>query len=525
MEDIMECGFVSSIGIERSGLNGLVLRVRPLGSRRKYKGWVGSASGNGELRVAKVVLPFWGSGKKRSETVAVEEEESGIKGGEGKRVKVGKETRNLQKVQVVEKATPISVEPAGRGWYGSLNKLTVGIVVGLAISRSAGWMTRKILGIKEAPKLSEVVQQMKYPDGLPVEGTMESSSNGPAKGVPGSAAPALLISNEALDLLETKSKKYIIVGGKGGVGKTSMSAALATKFADMGQTTLIVSTDPAHSLSDVFDQDVSGGSPVPVSSIEGLYAQEVNPKETVGGAGLGSNAGLEGLGLDDLSSLLETMPPGMDEAVALVEIVKFIQGDPEYSKFERIVFDTAPTGHTLRLLTLPDFLDSFFGKVMSMKSKFAGFMNQFKGMFGGGDDDPLDAEGMEDMKRSMKIVRDLFRDPHQTEFIVAAIPNMMAISESVRLVDTLRKEGIPAQHVFVNMIQPENDDCMFCKARHKEQKMNLSYLRKSFEGMQVSPVQYFDREIRGAFALRAMGRQLIPNEEDVAREPAEISNK
>lgn len=323
---------------------------------------------------------------------------------------------------------------------------------------------------------------------------------------------------EAMDLLGNTARKYIIVGGKGGVGKTSMSAAVATAFADRNQTTLIVSTDPAHSLSDAFGQSVSGGEPVPVLGIDNLYAQEVNPETMKRTFKMmqqqpGNMGGLDELGLDDLNSLFETLPPGFDEAVALVEIIKYIEGDEDYRRFDRIVFDTAPTGHTLRLLSLPDFLNGFFGKIISMKSKFGSVMGQFKGMFGGGANEPnLDAsmDEMEELKRSMATVRDLFRDEYQTEFIVATIPNMMAISESTRLVEELHKEHIPVRHLFVNQVQPSNDGCAFCSARYKEHSANMQYIQQTFNNLQIATVQSFDREIKGVGALRTMGTQLFP---------------
>jgi TRC40/GET3/ArsA family transport-energizing ATPase len=328
--------------------------------------------------------------------------------------------------------------------------------------------------------------------------------------------------DEAMDLLGNTARKYIIVGGKGGVGKTSSSCAVATQFADRGQVTLIVSTDPAHSLSDAFDQPVSGGEPVPVIGIDNLYAQEINPENTkqsfnlMGGAGAGDAlAGLGGdFGLDELNSLFDKLPPGFDEAAALAEIVKLLDGDPAYEKFERIVFDTAPTGHTLRLMSLPEFLNGFVGKIVSMKSKFQGVMNQFKGMFGSQDVDMDESfNDMEDLKRTMAKVRDLFTDDAQTEFIVTTIPNMMAIAESKRLVDELRSERVPVRHLFVNQLQPENGDCTFCSVRHKEQASNLKYIQAEFAGLRIATVQSFDREIRGIAALRAMGSQLFPSAE------------
>lgn len=335
---------------------------------------------------------------------------------------------------------------------------------------------------------------------------------------------------EALDLLGNTARKYIIVGGKGGVGKTSMSAAVATAFADRGQTTLIVSTDPAHSLSDAFGQSVSGGDPVPVSSVDNLYAQEVDPdsmKRTfkmMGNTNNGNALGMDDMGLDELNSLFETIPPGFDEAVALVEIVKYIEADAQYSRFDRIVFDTAPTGHTLRLLALPDFLNGFFGKIISMKSKFGNVMNQLKGMFGNDVDMDNSVEEMEELKRSMNMVRELFRDEIQTEFIVATIPNMMAIAESQRLVDELRKEQIPVRHLFINQMQPSNDDCTFCAARFKEQRSNMKYIEQQLDGLLISTVQSFDKEIKGAAALRAMASQLFPNDKSPESSSSGVSD-
>ena len=179
-----------------------------------------------------------------------------------------------------------------------------------------------------------------------------------------------------------KDRKYFMVGGKGGVGKTSLSSSLAVKFAMSGHPTLLVSTDPAHSLSDSLDQDVTGGTPVAVEGTDGmLYAMEVDPeqaksefaafakqtdmssgaKDFMSSVGLGGFA--EQIGDLKLGELLDTPPPGLDEAIAIAKVVQFIK-DEKYAKFTRIVFDTAPTGHTLRLLSLPDFLDASIGKIV-----------------------------------------------------------------------------------------------------------------------------------------------------------------
>lgn len=154
-------------------------------------------------------------------------------------------------------------------------------------------------------------------------------------------------------------RKYYMLGGKGGVGKTSCAASLAVKFANHGHPTIVVSTDPAHSLSDSFDQDLTGGGLVRVQGMESpLYALEVNPermreeyqsasqhgegsvKHFMDSMGLGMLA--EQLGELKLGELLDTPPPGFDEAFAIAKVMQFVES-PEYCRFSRIVFDTAPT--------------------------------------------------------------------------------------------------------------------------------------------------------------------------------------
>jgi hypothetical protein len=196
---------------------------------------------------------------------------------------------------------------------------------------------------------------------------------------------------EILESRGSAKQRYIFFGGKGGVGKTSTSAASAIRCADSGLTTLIISTDPAHSLGDALDQPVGGGSPVRVEGIDNLWAMEVDAeaaikdfqdalgafdaKELASSLGLGQEM-VENLGLEEFGELLRNPPPGIDELVALAGVVELAQGGGlpgsgakgETRYYDRIIIDTAPTGHTLRLLSFPDFLDSFLEKVCARTS-------------------------------------------------------------------------------------------------------------------------------------------------------------
>ncbi|XP_012064762.1 ATPase GET3B isoform X2 [Jatropha curcas] len=239
-------------------------------------------------------------------------------------------------------------------------------------------------------------------------------------------------------------QKFYMLGGKGGVGKTSCAASLAVKFANNGHPTIVVSTDPAHSLSDSFAQDLTGGMLVPVEGVDSpLFALEINPEKareefhtvnpkTMDGMGLGMLA--DQLGELKLGELLDTFPPGLDEVIAISKVMQFVESQ-EYNKFTRIVFDTAPTGHTLRLLSLPDFLDAFLGKMMKLKKKLASATSALKSMFRKEEAQQDTEDKLEVLRERMAKVRDLFRDSDRTEFVIVTIP-----TDQMRALDIIRND-------------------------------------------------------------------------------------
>lgn len=355
-----------------------------------------------------------------------------------------------------------------------------------------------------------------------------------------------------------KERKYFLVGGKGGVGKTSLAASLAVKFANNGHPTLVVSTDPAHSLSDSLAVDVTGGKPVLVPGTDlPLSAIELDPEEAreefrsfaesndtaaemqsfLGNVGM---AGVyETLVELKLGELLDTPPPGLDEAVAISKVVQFTK-DPAYEKYTRIVFDTAPTGHTLRLLSLPDFLDKSIGKVVKLRQKLNSAASAVKGLFGANDEgNDIAAEKLEALKTRVIEVRELFRDSKQTEFVIATIPTVMAANESMRLLEELRLEGVPCRRMVINQLLPpmgeEADAAIskelyaelaaldtangthlqayarFCDAKRKDQLRALTTIRTDtnrLASLKQIEAPLFDLEIRGVPALQYFGDQV-----------------
>lgn len=330
------------------------------------------------------------------------------------------------------------------------------------------------------------------------------------------------------EMVAGTQRKYYMLGGKGGVGKTSCAASLAVKFANHGHPTIVISTDPAHSLSDSFDQDLSGGMLVPVEGLDSpLFALEINPekareefrsasqkngetgvKDFMDSMGLGML--VEQLGELKLGELLDTPPPGLDEAIAISKVMQFVEA-PEYNKFSRIVFDTAPTGHTLRLLSLPDFLDASIGKILQLKKKISSATSAIKSVFGQEEKRQDASDKLEKLRERMLKVRDLFRDTEMTEFVIVTIPTVMAISESSRLSASLKKENVPVRRLIVNQILPPSaTDCKFCSMKRKDQMRALHIIQSDPElkDLQLVQAPLVDVEIRGVPALKFMGEMV-----------------
>lgn len=347
------------------------------------------------------------------------------------------------------------------------------------------------------------------------------------RGVPALQYFGRVVWGESIDAFASSSRKYFMLGGKGGVGKTSCSASLAISLANAGHTTLVVSTDPAHSLSDALDQDVSGGRPVPVSGTdEKVYGMEIDLEAARqdlrdlvgadGGKGLDNALGSVGLGgiadqLKDLrlGELLETPPPGIDEAVAIAKVVQFLK-DPEYAKFTRIVFDTAPTGHTLRMLALPDFLDTSVGKLLRLRQKVTSLTDSVKGIFTGGNSKPNASEKLDAFRDRMAETRALFHDQELTGFVIVTIPTIMAATESARLAAALRQQGIPLDTLVVNQVVNENVKEQFLSTRRKDQQRAMQMLREdpALAELQLIEAPLFDLEVRGVPALQYFGKQV-----------------
>jgi arsenite-transporting ATPase len=332
--------------------------------------------------------------------------------------------------------------------------------------------------------------------------------------------------------------EYVLYGGKGGVGKTTMAAATALSSAADGTATLVVSTDPAHSLSDTLDTDIPP-TPTRIRDDSPLWAAEIDPEaameeglfgrggigaadETAAGPTPGDGAPLGGLGElgemlgeDAVDPLMGGSMPGADEAAAMRQLLEYLD-DP---RFERVIVDTAPTGHTLRLLELPEMLDSMVGRLLSMREKFSGMMEGFKGMFGVGDEGDGGPD-LDELRDRIERLRAVLQDPSRTDFRVVMVPEEMSVVESERLVRRLDEFSIPVGTVVVNrvmenpadvadvdpewIVSPDPADCAFCRRRWDVQQQALRRATDLFRGHEVKRVPLLADEVRGERALRVV---------------------
>ncbi|WP_257298872.1 arsenical pump-driving ATPase GET3 [Haloarchaeobius sp. FL176] len=353
---------------------------------------------------------------------------------------------------------------------------------------------------------------------------------------------------DALDGVD--APEYVLYGGKGGVGKTTMAAATGLASAADGTRTLVVSTDPAHSLSDTFETEIPA-EPTRIREDIPLFAAEIDPEQAMAegealfgggdGAGadpfgdepggadagpMGGQGGMEGPmgglgemlggeGGDPMSSMFGGAMPGADEAAAMQLFLEYLD-DP---RFDRVVVDTAPTGHTLRLLELPEVMDTMVGRIAKLRERLGGLMGGLSGMFGGDDGADQQSPDLDELADRIERLHAVLRDPAQTDFRIVMVPEEMSVFESRRLRAQLADFEIPVGTVVVNrvmedladvtdsvdadeFVKPDLADCEFCQRRWDVQQSALAEAQELFRGTDVRRVPLFADEVRGERMLR-----------------------
>ena len=310
----------------------------------------------------------------------------------------------------------------------------------------------------------------------------------------------------ALTGLKEDALKLILFGGKGGVGKTTCASSAGLYLAKEGFKTLVISTDPAHSLSDSLGQKI-GDQIKSVEGVKNLSVLEVNAQKALSQFKVKYEAQIKKifdtstyLDQEDIDSIFALPIPGIDEVMGFKTIVDLI----EEAKFDKYIVDTAPTGHALRLLTLPELLDEWIKVLAKMRWKYRYMVESFSGKYNPDDGDDFLVE----MKKTVKKIEGLLKDQNKCEFIAVTIPEDMAILETERLINNLNKYGIKVRQLAVNNVL-ELRDCEFCRERSKAQEEYVKQIRRKFSNLKTTIIPLQPREVKGIEALDKFTKRLF----------------
>jgi arsenite-transporting ATPase len=304
----------------------------------------------------------------------------------------------------------------------------------------------------------------------------------------------------ALSGLDNTNLKLVLIGGKGGVGKTSCATSIGLELSKTHKT-LIISTDPAHSISDCLGQQLGNG----IHFIEGdenlavteIFAEQVyaNFKEKHEEELKGLFETSTKLDSEDIDDLLKLSIPGIDEVMSLMTIIDII----EEGKFDKYVVDTAPTGHALRMISSPKVLDQWIKVAARMRWKYRYMVTSFSGTY---TQDKTDALLLK-LKKTVKKIELLFRDATQCEFIPICIPESMAVLETGRLISSLDSSNLSVRQMIVNNVL-QSEGCSFCKERQKGQQKYLEEISETYPKLNRVIMPLFAGEIKGLEKLNQM---------------------
>ena len=301
--------------------------------------------------------------------------------------------------------------------------------------------------------------------------------------------------------------RTILYTGKGGVGKTSVAAATARRCAAAGMKTIVLSTDPAHSLSDSLETEL-GAEATEVGPR--LFGQEVEAQQEMERHWEAVQEWLGELlaqrGVDQISAEELTVPPGMDELFSLLQIKQH----HETEEYDAIVVDCAPTGETLRLLSFPDVASWWLEKVFPWEKRVVAAARPFARTFL---DMSLPSEAVfDDVQRlvhNLVAMNSILRDRSATSLRLVMNPDRMVIREAMRTFTYLNLYGYLTDAVVVNRLFPPDVDGGYFAAWREVQQEHMELVRSAFSPVPILQAPFFDQEVIGPQMLDRLGDELF----------------
>lgn len=311
--------------------------------------------------------------------------------------------------------------------------------------------------------------------------------------------------------------RIIVHTGKGGVGKTSTSAATAVRCAELGLKTIVISTDTAHSLADSLDTEI-GPEPIPI--IDNLWAQEIDARYSMekywGRVQSYFTQILAQRGIDEIIAEEVTILPGLEEGAHLLWINKYY----EEQEFDVLVVDAAPTAETLRLLSLPDASRWWFTKLMTLTRGMGKFLRPLKSVTGMEVPDGEALDTVQGLFDTLDKVRDILADPTQSTMRLVINPERMVIKETQRTYTYLNLYGYITDAVICNRIIPDEVNDPYFQAWKDLQKENLGYIQEAFGELPLLTAPMFNTDIGGLDKLRQLAEHLYGDSD-----PSEIKHQ
>ncbi|WP_345894708.1 ArsA family ATPase [Methylonatrum kenyense] len=314
-------------------------------------------------------------------------------------------------------------------------------------------------------------------------------------------------------------RRIVFVGGKGGVGKTSVASALAVLAARRGLRVLVISTDPAHSLGDAVDRPI-GNRITGITA--GVWGLEIDPDEQARDHIRAVSEHMKQLAAPDMHAELDRQmalaahSPGAAEAALLERVARLIL--EQRDNYDLLIFDTAPTGHTLRLLSLPEAMAAWtdglishnrrseqLGKVLKHLTP-EGMRAEVPTPFDEPDTDPFAgmetrtrriAETLLERRRLFHRTRRLLTNPAETAFVFVLTPERLPIVETRRAVDALRQFDIPVLGAIVNRVLPEAADGDFLRRRKQQEAVYLQAIADDLRGLDAIHLPMLETDIGG----------------------------